>query len=180
MFAIFCVTEINLIPLLYDIILGFLRVKLSVIEHNSFYTNVRKFERFSSKIFFIEYKNIFFFYISIHNQYILTIITGYIVVVMFFSTRWCRKTWAISLVFSYICVKKITFRTEIFKLKIWFVYFLSRDSLSWKKWRQINFSHQNSSAENSFSCLDHTIPVLLFCQLYIQENSNLNITSLVQ
>ena len=31
-----------------------------------------------------------------------------------------------------------------------------------------------------FSCLDHTFPVQLFYQLYMQETGNLNITSLVQ
>ena len=31
-----------------------------------------------------------------------------------------------------------------------------------------------------FSCLDHTFPVHLFYQLYMQEAGNLNITSLVQ
>ena len=31
-----------------------------------------------------------------------------------------------------------------------------------------------------FSCLDHTFPVHLFYQLYMQETSNLNITGLVQ
>ena len=31
-----------------------------------------------------------------------------------------------------------------------------------------------------FSCLDHTFPVHLFYQLYMQETGNLNITGLVQ
>ena len=31
-----------------------------------------------------------------------------------------------------------------------------------------------------FSCLDHTFPVHLFYQLYMQETRNLNITGLVQ
>ena len=31
-----------------------------------------------------------------------------------------------------------------------------------------------------FSCFDHTFPVHLFYQLYMQETGNMNITSLVQ
>ena len=36
------------------------------------------------------------------------------------------------------------------------------------------------STDNTFSCLDHTFPVHLFYQRYMQETGDLNITSLVQ